>query len=114
MKILISALLVCVLLFVLPARSQGLIGVLSTLDVHATVGFSASINRQALVAPSWGVNLVTYDRFGAGAGFTRSGFGPFLSFRLVWIVNAQGQWNGMLWNNTQGEPRFSAGIFIPL
>jgi hypothetical protein len=97
-----------------PTRGQGLLTVLSTLDVHPVVGFTANINSQMLVGPSWGINLATYDRFSTGAGFTRAGFGPFLGFRAVWILHVQGQWNALLFNQNQGEPRFSVGLFIPV
>jgi hypothetical protein len=97
-----------------PLRAQGLASVIATLDVHPVIGFQTNINSQWLVGPSWGLNVMTLDRFSFGAGFTRAGFGPYLGFRLVWIIHATGQWNGLLWNKGQNEARFSAGIFIPV
>lgn len=106
--------LILLILCAFQVRAQGLATVLSTLDLHPVVGFTVNINGQALVGPAWGVNCVTIDRFSSGIGFTRAGLGPYLGFRLVWILHIQGQWNGLLFNQNQNEPRFSAGIFIPV
>jgi hypothetical protein len=95
-------------------RAQGLITVLSALDVSPRVGFTANLNGQALVGPARSLNLVTIDRFSTGVGFTRAGLGPYLGFGAVWILHVQGQWNALLFNQNQGEPRFSVGLFIPV
>jgi hypothetical protein len=106
--------LILIILCAFQVRAQGLISVLSTLDVHPVVGFSVNINSQYLVGPSWGINVATVDRFSGGVGFTRSGFGPYLGFRLVWILNLQGQWNALLFNPGYRESRFAVGLFIPV